>query len=321
MAFLAPPGQPPLFERGERPAGISLAHLTTVPPIASMENFEAAYTEHCTFRALALSNPDVHEVLTQNDVNRPGSTGLLFGMQQVPKNMSFKKVHALSEVGIRVMTLAYKTANEYGGGFASESGLTEYGKDLIEWIAECGMLLDLSHANHKTADDALEFIREEQLLMRPMASHSGCASVYAHPRNLRNDVIRGITKEGGYIGIPLINFFLGAEPGIPLLNFFRHVEYAVNIAGSKAVGIGSDCPHTDMTLRQAENQFTYMTRMLESQGLFGEYFPDRPEKIIRNGTQLFNILQRRLSKDYSTAIVENLCKKSFSSYLERALPR
>jgi microsomal dipeptidase-like Zn-dependent dipeptidase len=325
MAFLALQGQPPVFDSSKRPQ-LQLAHLTSVLPF--VKDFDAALDAHRTFREQALSNNDVHEIRTCNDVARTGSLGLVFGMQHTPPHMTRERLLQLHHAGVRVMQLAYNGPSDYGGGFTSIIGLTESGKELLEWMAEVGMILDLSHANQKTAYMALNFIQKEKLPLKPMTSHTGAASIFPHQRNMDSDAMEGVAATSGYIGILLINFYLGKQYTDGLKNFLRHVTRTITTVGSEAVGIGSDCPHIGQTMVQAKQQYINMTRTLETGGTFGEYFPDRPIPIIKNGRTVFDILYEKLTsvtpfgaEGFSERVVDNLCGGNFKSYLERSLPR
>ena len=331
MAFLALQGQPPTFDPSKRPQ-LALAHVTTVPPF--IQEFEAALAAHRNFREVALANPGVREIRTQDDVlKQDGTMGLVFGMQYMPPKMTHSRLQQLHNAGIRIMQLAYDGPTEYGGGFTSTIGLTDRGKELIMWMAECRMLLDLSHANQRTTSMALSFIQKEGLPLKPMISHTGCASAYQHQRNVVDGAMEDIAQMGGYIGILLISFYLGREwvgkkKGDPLKNFLRHVTHAVTTVGSEAIGIGSDCPHIDQTLIQAEQQYNKMTRTLKTGGTFGEYFPDRPEEVTEHGSVMFDVLYEKLTaakpfgaEGFSERVVDNLCGGNLKSFFARSLPR
>ena len=287
-----------------------------------MQDFGLALEAHHAFRTAALSNPDVHEVRTREEVSKPESTGLLFGMQHVPKEMTFERLRQLREAGLRVMALAYRGVNEYAGGFMSNAGLTSRGKELITWMSECGILLDVSHANHRTIRMAINFIRSEHLPVKPMASHSGCLSVFLHSRNLPDDLMKDIARKEGYIGIPLITFYLGRQGCSYMGNFVKHVKHAITMTGLNTIGVGSDCPHINMTVLEARKHFGTMTQILKTGGLFGEYFPDRPLELITTGSRMFEILERKFrSEELGGLVSEGLLGGNFRAYLERSLPR
>ncbi|MFA5996844.1 MAG: membrane dipeptidase [Candidatus Paceibacterota bacterium] len=316
LGFIGLPGQAPVFT-AQRPK-VSLMHVTSVPPF--VDTYEAALAAHTAFRDQALQNKEVHEVLSRNDVGRGPGVGLLFGLQHAPKDMTPDRLQKVYLAGVRVMSIAYDKANEYGGGFKSTAGLTSKGKDLIRMMAATGIILDLSHANHQTARGALEMIFQESLFdggqFCPMASHSGCSSVFPHPRNLPDDILKDISYLRGYVGIPAITFFLTKKDGGYMSAFEQHIAHAVNTCPDDTVGIGSDCPHIGMKMEEAREHFSRMQDMLKTNGSFGEYFPDRPHGVIESGNMMFELFNTVLEKFPGGVLGAN-----FMNYLRRSLPQ
>lgn len=315
LGFIGLPGQAPVFT-AQRPR-VSLMHVTSVPPF--VDSYEEALAAHNAFRIQALQNEATYEVLTRNDVGRGSGVGLLFGLQHTPKDMTPARLQKLYLAGVRVMGIAYDKENEYGGGFKSTARLTSKGKDLIRMMAATGIILDLSHANHQTARDALEMIFQGLLFLGgqfPMASHSGCSSVFPHPRNLPDDILKDISYLQGYVGIPAITFFLTRKDGGYMRAFEGHIAHAVNACPNEIVGIGSDCPHVGMKMEEAREHFSRMQDMLKTNGGFGEYFPDRPPGVIERGAMMFELFNTVLEKFPGGVLGAN-----FMNYLRRSLPQ
>lgn len=314
--FFARQGEPPIFN-SHRPR-LDLALLTSVPPFIT--DFDKALATHIAFKTQVLSNTNVCEVLKKSDLEHTeGSMRVLFGLQHAPNGMTLRRVKKLRAHGIFAMTLAYDGQSEYGCGFASEddTGLTKKGRALIENMSASEMNLDLSHASHKTAADALEFIQKKKLLVRPMVTHSGSYAVYPHKRNLPDDILKGIAQMGGYIGINLITFLLGAKGSNELGEFVQHVMHVVHICGYGAVGVGSDCPHTDMSRVSAKRNYERLTKLLKTNGKFGERFPDRPEPIYRHGSRMFEILRETLSSGINPDVIDTTGKIYFTPEIVR----
>lgn len=144
--------------------------------------------------------------------SEPEKVVFFFGLQHPPENAGVSDLLLLKGLGIRFMTLAYEGVNEYGGGFAaSDEPLSDQGRKLIEAMAETGIVLDLSHAGHRTARDAIRFIREASSEVRVVATHTACFDLYDHGRGLPDDVLRSISDLGGLIGLVTITWMLDAE--------------------------------------------------------------------------------------------------------------
>lgn len=179
----------------------------------------------------------MHGIYAPDDLERAASTGMVFHAPCAPEELVRERVQRLYDAGVRAMGLTHDGANEYGGGWRSTAGLTVRGMYLIGLMAEVGIMLDLSSMNNATACDALDFIRQEKLPVYPMASHAGCATVSAHPRNFADDVLDRIALATGFAGIRLTMHPFEKQS---LEGFMRQVSYAIYRMGWRFVGVGSD---------------------------------------------------------------------------------
>lgn len=315
QAFFALPAKPPVFG-ASRPL-VGLALVTSAPPM--LKALGPTLDAHHGFRKTVLANVNTHEVLTAKDLDlNPSGINVVFGLQHAPAALTLEGVHQLASAGIRSMALAYDDRSDYGDGYRGNGFITALGAKLLEWMATASIVLDLSHASVETSRDALDFIDRERLPLPVMASHSGCQKVFMHRRNMPDDVIERL----GYIGIPAISFFLTKHPAAVMRAFVDHVSHAFTVCKRRTVvGIGSDCPHVDMTMEEARTMFDYMLKMLKTDGTLGEYFPDRPQQIIEHGSRMFEILKQEVAGIYSTQVTDGIVGHNLRSFLKRSLPQ
>ncbi len=112
-------------------------------------------------------------------------------------------------LGVRYMTLthSFHTSWADSSGTGAEplaplhGGLTEFGRSVVREMNRLGMLVDVSHVSDQTFFDALAVSRAPVI-----ASHSACRAVFAHPRNLSDEMLRALARNGGVVQI---NFFPG----------------------------------------------------------------------------------------------------------------
>ena len=144
-------------------------------------------------------------------------------------------VQTYYRLGVRWMLLAYNLPNRAGGGCqGNDAGLTEFGRALIAEMEHVGMQLCLSHTGHRTVREALT------VATRPVIfSHSNCAAVHAHPRNIPDEFIRACAATGGVVGINGVGIFLGAND-ISSQAYARHVDHVVQLVGPAHVSIALD---------------------------------------------------------------------------------
>jgi membrane dipeptidase len=144
-------------------------------------------------------------------------------------------VQRYRDLGVRWMLLAYNRNNRFGGGCQDDdSGLTPLGRELVTEMERVGMLVCLSHTGHRTVRDVLAMATRPAIF-----SHSNCAAVHPHPRNIPDDLIRACARTGGVVGINGVGIFLGRND-ISSETYARHVDHAVQLVGPEHVSIALD---------------------------------------------------------------------------------
>ena len=188
------------------------------------------------------------------------------------------------------------------------AGLSAFGREVVREMNRLGMLVDLSHAGERSFYEAVEASE------RPvMASHSGCRALHDHPRNLTDDQLRALRDTDGVVGIVFHPGFLDAaaraEEGrvrataayrairganetetlllqsellareaapFPLDRLVDHVLHAIDVAGVRHVGIGSDWDGIQRGPRELADAAGYgaLARRLRERGLAPEEVAD-----------------------------------------------
>jgi membrane dipeptidase len=115
-------------------------------------------------------------------------------------------------LGVRYMTLTWAKSNELGqssgdlkagraGAAASNLGLTAFGRDVVREMNRLGMMVDISHVSDQSFYDALAVTRAPVI-----ASHSSARALTDSPRNLTDDMLRALARNGG---VAQVNFNCG----------------------------------------------------------------------------------------------------------------
>jgi len=102
------------------------------------------------------------------------------------------------------MTLTHFKNNNWADAStdqAAHNGLTAFGKDVVREMNRLGVVVDISHVADKTFYDALEVSKAPV-----MASHSSVRAIANHPRNMTDDMMRALAKNGG---VMMINYHAG----------------------------------------------------------------------------------------------------------------
>ena len=118
-------------------------------------------------------------------------------------------LRTFAALGVRYMTLTHMDNNEWADSSTDKpahNGLTDFGKDVIREMNRLGIIVDIAHVSDKTFYDALETSKAPIF-----SSHSSCRAICQAPRNMTDDMIRDLAKNGGVIQINYHVGFLSQE--------------------------------------------------------------------------------------------------------------
>ncbi len=140
------------------------------------------------------------------------------------------------ERGVRAMTLTWNYTNEISGGIGDKdgTGLTDFGKCVVSKMNELGMIIDVSHISEQGFWDVVEITKKPIV-----ASHSNAKKLCPNPRNLSDEQIYAIIKNGGCIGINLYSEFIGSDK-CNIKDVINHIEHILSLGGENNVGLGCD---------------------------------------------------------------------------------
>ena len=116
-------------------------------------------------------------------------------------NDSLAVLRAYYDDGARYMTLTHAINTAWADSATdnpAHHGLTAFGREVVREMNWLGMLVDLSHVSEETMRAALE-VSEAPV----MFSHSSARALVDHPRDVPDDVLRLVAKNGGVV---MVNF-------------------------------------------------------------------------------------------------------------------
>jgi membrane dipeptidase len=169
---------------------------------------------------------------------RESKVGIFLGWQNTyPLEDRVEFVQLFQELGVRVMQLTYNTQNLVGSGCweSRDSGLSDFGRDVIDEMNRTGIMVDLSHVGPKTSADAILHSRQPVAL-----THCCPTGIMEHPRNKTDAQLRMVADRGGFIGVATYTPFLPWGDETTIDQCIEVFDYMINIAGEDHVGIGTD---------------------------------------------------------------------------------
>lgn len=194
-------------------------------------------------RAAAASNGQLTEIRTKTDLaryleRRKADSQITAGILGIEGAHALDgdpaNVDALFTAGFRVMSPTHFFDNDFAGSAhgVNKGGLTPNGREMIQRMEVRQMVVDLAHASPQTITDVLAMAKRPVIV-----SHTGVRATCDNTRNLTDDQLRAVAKNGGLIGI---GFWETAVCGTDAAAIARAIKHAVEVAGIDHVALGSD---------------------------------------------------------------------------------
>ena len=188
-----------------------------------------------TNKDLILQVKTSDDIYTAKKTNR---TGIILGWQNtsgIEDHIDYLGI--FKDLGVGIMQLTYNTQNLVGSGCyeSHDSGLSDFGRDVVDEMNRLGILIDLSHVGAKTSDDAIRYSK------KPVAySHCLPSGLKDHPRNKTDEQLKFIADCGGFIGVTMFPPFLKNGANSIIDDYVEAIDYVVNLVGEDCIGFGTD---------------------------------------------------------------------------------
>jgi microsomal dipeptidase-like Zn-dependent dipeptidase/gamma-glutamyl-gamma-aminobutyrate hydrolase PuuD len=142
--------------------------------------------------------------------------------------------------GVNYMTLCHMKNNDIcdssGDTAALWNGLSPFGRKVVKNMNRIGMIVDVSHVSDKTFYDVIRLSK-----VPVIASHSSVRALCSHSRNLTDEQLRTLAKNGGVAQICILDEFINDNNReADLKGVIEHIDHAVKVCGIDHVGIASD---------------------------------------------------------------------------------
>lgn len=184
---------------------------------------------------------------------REGKTAIVLGFQNTSAfEDRIEFVELFKQQGVGIVQMTYNTQNFVGSGCyeSTDSGLSDFGHDIVAEMNRVGMLCDLSHVGPKTSEDVI------RVSQKPVAySHCLPSGLKPHPRNKSDEQLRLIADHDGFVGVTMFPPFLKRGNDSTVDDYVEAIDYIVNLVGEDRVGFG-----TDFTMGYGSRFFEYLNR-------------------------------------------------------------
>jgi membrane dipeptidase len=172
--------------------------------LQQIDHVHEAVRRHPNDLVLATTAADVRRAASEKKI------AALMGMEgghMIDDDLGTLRDYA--RLGVRYLTLTHFKNNNWADSSTDKpkhNGLTDFGKDVVRELNRLGVMVDISHVADKTFADVLALTT-----VPVIASHSSCRAISNHPRNMTDDMMRALAKNGGVIMINYEVSYLSEE--------------------------------------------------------------------------------------------------------------
>ncbi len=236
-----------------RSAGLDAVHVT----IVYHEDFDELQLEIKKWEKLFHENSDLiflgKNFQDIDKANKENKTAIFFGFQNCsPIEDDINLVEKVHQLGCRFMQLTYNNQSLLATGCYEkvDSGVTNFGREVIREMNRVGLVVDMSHSAEKSTLDAIEFSE------KPIAiTHANPSFWHPAKRNKSSDLLKILSDSGGMLGLSLYPHHLKDNTNCTLNSFCEMVAKTAEIMDVKKIGIGSDLclDHPDTVVEWMRN--------------------------------------------------------------------
>jgi len=197
------------------------------------DKIETIVGQHDDVMAMARTEADIRANKAE------GRRSIMIGIENgLALDGQIANVEHFARRGIVYITLCHNGDNDIcdsARGTATWGGLSPFGREVVAEMNRLGVMIDLSHAAESSFYDAIEASAKPCV-----CSHSNCKSLCDVPRNLSDEQLRAIARQGGVVQTTLYAGFLRTEGEVSVTDAIDHLDHCVQIMGIDHVGLGTD---------------------------------------------------------------------------------
>lgn len=182
-------------------------------------------------------DPETQWTAFEKTVRYAGTIGLPDGsilaveggslLNGIPERLSVMK-----DAGVKILTLVWRGLSCIGGAYDTDEGLTDFGHRIVKECADCGIAVDCSHASDRMIRETLD------LPCAVICTHSNMRAVYAHRRNLSDDLLKELIRRGSPVGLSMAGAHISPSPS--LSDLCLHIDHALDKGAEDVLCLGCD---------------------------------------------------------------------------------
>ena len=221
-----------------REAGLDAVHVTVVYHEdfdefnSRVDEWNTYFKDNSDLIFLGKSYKDIEKAKKEK------KTAIFFGFQNCsPIEDDISLVEKVYDLGCRFMQLTYNNQSLLATGCFEnfDSGVTNFGREVIKEMNRLGLVIDMSNSAEKSTIDAIN------ISQKPIAiTHANPTFWHAAKRNKSDELLKILSKNEGMLGLSLYPHHLKDGTNCSLESFCEMVAKTADLMGAEKIGIGSD---------------------------------------------------------------------------------
>ncbi|HNX28993.1 MAG TPA: dipeptidase [Syntrophomonadaceae bacterium] len=223
------------------------------------------------YREISLNQQDIYplseykDVLLPANINKIGCILHLEGAEALGSDIEL--INIFYRLGLRSIGLTWNYRNMMADGIHegnNDGGISNNGRQLLKELSKLGIILDLAHLGERSFFEAVEYYDKPLIV-----SHANVRNLCSHSRNLSNEQLKALQKNGGVVGVTAVKDFVGGNEAT-MENLIDHIVYISELIGSQHAALGSDFDGADHMVMSGIEDYQNLDYLLEKRGFTAE---------------------------------------------------
>ncbi|WP_010304181.1 dipeptidase [Kurthia senegalensis] len=222
--------------------------------IPQRERYMEAIRQIELFQTQVLAQPEMIHITdwAQLDTLEEDQIGAILSLEGCDAiDGSLHKLQTFLDAGVKLVGLTWNYANAVAHGAQEDptQGLTAFGREVVSYLNERQIIMDVSHLNEQSFWDVLP------LAKHIVASHSNARAICDHVRNLTDAQAKALIEAGGHIHLVYNPPFIERDrtDDVSIDSLVMHYRHFVNLVGVDHLGLGSDFDGIEHTVLELQN--------------------------------------------------------------------
>jgi microsomal dipeptidase-like Zn-dependent dipeptidase len=299
--------------------GITAVHVT----IVYHENARETLTRFAEWNRFFEDHNDIIiPVMSVNDIEvakKTNKVGIFFGAQNCsPIDDEIGLVEVMRKQGLLIMQLTYNNQSLLASGCyeKNDSGVTNFGKQVISEMNRVGMIIDMSHSAEKSTLETIEISKKPICI-----SHANPSFAVQALRNKSNDVLKSLINSNGFFGFSLYPFHLPNNINCSLDEFCQMIYKTADLLGNvENLGIGSDlCLGQPLSILEWMRNGKWSKKMNYGEGSKDNACWPDPLKWFASPADMINVYKGLIKCGFSESDADNIIGNNWFRFLQKNL--